>query len=284
MIADKDTDFIYLSDLLRTKNDFAVNCSCICDILNKHSIKYDFLKGTQDIWARDYMPIQVSEKKFVEFRYDPDYLQGIEKDQRNLKTYPDIVCQKHNIKTIKSGLIVDGGNVVKSHNTAIMTDKVFTENRYNFTKDEVQKKLIEILELEKLVIVPWFDKDEEDFCGHTDGYVRFIDDKTVLVNHIYQNKSSLINPLKKAGLKVEKLNFNVKKENENNWAYLNFLQTKDIILIPKLDAEEDEQALSQLSEYFSDYASNNRIIFIPNMLPIIKEGGALNCISWTVKT
>lgn len=284
MIADNQTNKIYFSEWLKRESAFNPICGYIEKELKSREIPFEFLKGTNDIWARDYMPIQVSENNFVEFRYDPDYLQGVKKGKRDLKTYPDIVCQEHNIKTIKSGLIVDGGNVVKSKKIAIMTDKVFTENRYNFTKDEVQKELIEILELEKLVIVPWFDKDDEDFCGHTDGYVRFIDDKTVLVNHIYYNESSLINPLKKAGLKVEKLNFNVKREDENNWAYLNFLQTKNIILIPKLDADEDEQALSQLSEYYSDYASNNRIIFIPNMRPIIKEGGALNCISWTIKT
>ena len=39
------------------------------------------------------MPIQATENSFIEYRYDPDYLQGNsdEKETRELKIYPDIV-------------------------------------------------------------------------------------------------------------------------------------------------------------------------------------------------
>jgi agmatine/peptidylarginine deiminase len=74
----------------------------------------------------------------------------------------------------------------------------------------------------------------------------------------------------------------VKKQNKNNWAYINFLQTKDLILLPKLGTDEDEQALKQISDFYSDYADKNRIVQV-EMNDIIALGGALNCISWTIK-
>ncbi len=282
MIADWQTDKIYFSEWLRKVQAFTPVCRFIEKELAARQVPFEYLQGTNDIWARDYMPVQVSADKFIEFRYDPDYLQGIAKYRRNYKTYPDIVCQKHTINTLKSGLIVDGGNVVKSGKTIIMTDKVFTENRYNFSKIAVMRELENLFETDKIVIVPWLEKDSDE-CGHTDGYVRFVDDDTVLVNHIYRNIASLLKPLQAAGFGIEKLHFDVKKEHRHNWAYLNFLQTRDLILVTQLGSDEDEQAFRQLSEYYSRYAATNSIVFVPGTIPILNEGGALNCISWTLK-
>ncbi|WP_240524937.1 agmatine deiminase family protein [Candidatus Sulfidibacterium hydrothermale] len=72
------------------------------------------------------------------------------------------------------------------------------------------------------------------------------------------------------------------KRNKRNWAYINFLQTKDLILLPKFEIDEDEQALEQIKRYYPDYAENDRIAQI-NMTKIVKYGGALNCITWTIK-
>ncbi|HYX08523.1 MAG TPA: hypothetical protein VE912_17465, partial [Bacteroidales bacterium] len=74
MIADFETDIVYFSDLLRTKAEFKDIFVKICGILNKYSIKYDFIRGTKDIWVRDYMPIQTGKSRFVQFRYEPTYL------------------------------------------------------------------------------------------------------------------------------------------------------------------------------------------------------------------
>jgi len=282
MIADWQAETIYFSEWLRKLQAYKPVCRFIENELTARHISYEFLQGTNDIWARDYMPVQVSDEKFIEFRFDPDYLQGTAKCRRNYKTYPDIVCHKHSITTLKSGLIVDGGNVVKSSNAVIMSEKVFAENRYNYSNRAVIDELENLFETDKIVIVPWLEKDADE-CGHTDGYVRFIDDDTVLVNHIYRNTSRLLKPLQLAGLRIEKLHFDMAREHRHNWAYLNFLQTRDLILVPQLGADEDEQALRQLSYYYSRYAATNSIVFVPGMLPMLDEGGALNCISWTIQ-
>jgi agmatine deiminase len=122
MITDAQTNFVYFSELLNSRPEFKAFSTQLTNILDKHKISYGFLPKTNDIWCRDYMPIQISEKKFIEYRYDPDYLQS--KKERSNKTYPDIVCDALQLKTIKTGLILDGGNVVKSSDKVILTDKV----------------------------------------------------------------------------------------------------------------------------------------------------------------
>ena len=59
------------------------------------------------------------------------------------------------------------------------------------------------------------------------------------------------------------MKFNVKKENIRNWAYINYLQTKDLILLPKLGIAEDVQAFDQFKELFPKYANKDKIILHP---------------------
>jgi agmatine/peptidylarginine deiminase len=140
--------------------------------------------------------------------------------------------------------------------------------------------LEELFEVEHVILIPW--PKVEDY-GHTDGMLRFIDEKTVLINKI-EKTSTIERRLKEHGLNWEYLQFNVKKPNEDlNWAYINFLQTKDLILLPKLNIDDDEQAFEQMKIFYPDYARNNRIAQV-DMTKIVKKGGALNCISWTIKS
>jgi len=275
MIADSQTNFVYLADTLQEKfPNFYIELE---KLLKEKGNEPKLLPNTNDIWARDYMPIQINDSKYIEYRYDPDYLQGIYKGYRNLKTYPDMVCDKLKLKTVKSDIIMDGGNFVKSSDCVIMTDKVIKENFFRYTKIDLLKKLCETFEVEKIVLIPW---DKLDDYGHSDGMVRFIDNSTVLINYLYKDDKTLINRIKQAGLKTEFIDFKVKKKDKRNWAYLNFLQTKDLILLPKLGIEEDAQAFEQIESFYPDYKGKIAQI---DMAEIIKLGGALNCITWTTK-
>lgn len=156
MISDNQTNKVYFSKLLRTDSKFAATCNEITKILDSFKVRYDFLEKTKDIWARDNMPIQVSDDKFVEYRYDPDYLQGTKEDDneeegREIKTYPDMVCDWLNLKTIKTDIVLDGGNVIKSKNCVILTDKIVTENQYWYDKTKLVKHLEELFEVEHVI-------------------------------------------------------------------------------------------------------------------------------------
>lgn len=279
MISDKDTNVVYFSELLKTDTRFSQTCQQIFEKLDSFGIIPELLPKTKDIWTRDYMPVQISDDKFVEYRYDPDYLQGTWKGSRDLKTYPDIVCDSIELKTVKTDIILDGGNVIKSKGCIILTDKIVYENRLLCNKTELIERLRATFEVEKVVLIPW-DKLEE--YGHADGMLRFIDDTTVLINQTYQPDKKLLGLLQQNGIKWEWLGYQVRKKDKRRWSYINFLQTKDFILLPKYDIDEDEQALEQINKYFSDYSNNGRVAQV-DMTDIVKYGGALNCISWTKK-
>jgi agmatine/peptidylarginine deiminase len=277
MIPDQDTNTIFFSDLLRTNPKYAGACNRITSVLDSFGVQYNFLPKTKDIWARDYMPIQISEDKFIEYRYDPDYLQGDQKKYRDLKTYPDIVCDTIGQKTIKSEILIDGGNVVKAKNCIILTDKIVYENRYLCNKTKLIKRLKDTFEVEKVILLPWYKREE---YGHADGVLRFVDDSTVLVHQIWKTEDKLIRELEINGLQIEWLEFSVSKTDKRNWAYINFLQTKDLILVPKLNIEEDQQAFEQICRHYASYAAKGRIVQV-EIPEVVKKGGALNCCTWT---
>ncbi len=279
MITDKETNTVYFSEKLKTDPRFSKTFKKIAAALKKAGIQPELLPETKDIWVRDYMPVQVERNKFIEFRYDPDYLQGTRKGYRNLKTYPDIVCDTIGLKTIKSNIILDGGNVIKSNNCVILTDKVVKENRLQYTKQQLIAILKDLFEVDHIVLIPW---DMLDEFGHADGMLRFIDERTVLVHEIYITNTVLNYRLKKAGLEVVPLKFDVRKKDKRNWAYINFLQTKNILLVPELGIDEDQQALEQISSCFSDYAKRKCIKQI-RVSDILQYKGALNCISWSIE-
>lgn len=284
MIADWQTNKIYFSETLKTK--FPKTYALLKRELLNLEQKSELLPKTNDIWARDFMPIQISNDQFIEYRYDPDYLQGTseERETRELKSYPDIVCNEINLQTIKSDLIIDGGNIVKSENTIILTDKIIWENERLYNENQIIDKIHTTFEVDNVILIPW---DEDCDFGHSDGMVRFINNDTILISGFYEQvdlefKKEVIKPLEQAKLNCEWLRCST-KEAESNIAYINFLQTKDIILVPSLNRkEEDEKAFEKISDCFPDYSNNARIRKI-DMREIVRQGGALNCISWTIK-
>jgi agmatine deiminase len=284
MITDAQTNFVYFSELLNSRPEFKAFSAQLTSILHKHNISYGFLPETNDIWCRDYMPIQISENKFIEYRYDPDYLQS--KKERSNKTYPDIVCDTLQLKTTTTGLILDGGNIIKASDKVILTDKVLIENMHQYKRDQVIIILKTLFEVNDIIFIPW-DRENEEY-GHADGMIRFIDKNKVLINGYFKEyhpkfKKAYFSALSDHNLEYTELNFNVPSPNENlNWGYINYLQMKDLLLIPQFGIEEDLQAFNQISHVFPEYAEKGLIETIDSSV-IIKYGGALNCLSWNIK-
>ena len=71
MITDQITNTIYFSHMLeQVCPDLYRSVSA----LKENGYPIEFFQGAKDMWARDYMPIQVAPDKFVAFKYLPDYL------------------------------------------------------------------------------------------------------------------------------------------------------------------------------------------------------------------
>ena len=123
MILDSDTNVIYFSELVLN----ILGGLGIVTRIRENNISVKFIPATVDIWARDYMPIQIDNQKFIGYEYCPDYLYP---NFSSRITNQARVCDKMGFDTFASGLIIDGGNVVKTSKGIIMADKVFNENSH----------------------------------------------------------------------------------------------------------------------------------------------------------
>lgn len=280
MITDNLTNTVYFSSLLTEK--CPVMNAHIVDALRKRDIPFSYLKGTKDIWCRDFMPIQIDGDRYVSYKYTPDYLQD-EIGQR-LQTNIEEVFQTNSNQlqpilqnSIASSLVLDGGNVVKCGDKVVMTDKVFEENK-DKTPQKVQRMLEKAFKCE-VVFIPW-DEQGEPF-GHCDGIIHYLGDNRVLMtNYADFDKSFATKFLQilERYFDVAILKYNVKRKHKRSWSYINFLQIGTLVLVPQLGIPEDEQALEQISSALPDC----EIVGIP-ALEAVRRGGALNCISWNIK-
>lgn len=276
MIPDSQTNFLYLADTLSQK--YPAFYERLEKVLRDYSIPFQLLPGTKDVWAVDFMPVQVRRKEFVQFVYNPDYLQTKE----DIKSISDTetICKKIGIETIKTNIQLDGGNVVKSSNKVIMTDKIFKEN-CSFAKASLIKELEALFETDQLFFVP---KQQYDYTGHSDGMLRFIDNDTLLVND-YQKESKWFREafgraIRKTGMNTIVLPYNPyenKSDDEANGTYINYLQMKKTVIVPVFNLKEDEAAVRKIEDVFK----GNRIVTI-EANEIAKDGGVLNCISWNI--
>ena len=247
------------------------------------------IRNTKDIWARDYMPIQIGENKFMRYKYYPDYLWKVESNRQYIT---------HNAKCnflkgkeiIDCNIVLDGGNVVVCGNKMILTEKVFAENAglspFEITKRIEQasgKQVIwnpvdphEVKEAER--------NNELPLC-HADGILHAIDEETILLSN-YQDydldyRAKLLERLSPY-FKIKEFGFGDKKS-DNSWIYINYLQVGKVVLMPILNEPADELAAEQLKEYLQ---VENIIKIDSNELTFNAAdhnvGGSLHCISWNV--
>lgn len=277
-VVDSLTDTVFFSDLLPER------CPTLYDSLDKilkdNDIDHRLLKNTNDIWCRDYMPIQTSEKRFVFYKYYPDYLLQTKYNQRTItdvSRIENIECLRQDGEVIDLDLVIDGGNVVRCDGKIVMTEKVFFENK-DKSRNDVQHLLEEAFECD-IIFLPW---DREEFMGHSDGIVHYAGDNRVLMTNYADfdaNYAQKFTKILEKYMEVIPLTYKVKRKHKRSWAYINFLQIGKLILVPQLGIPEDEQALQQIAEAMP----RCKVIGVP-ALEAVRKGGALNCISWNVAT
>lgn len=248
--------------------------SCWANIkqaLEENGISYGLLPNTKDIWARDYMPAYAN-GHYVSYVYNPDYLQS-EKNKKYITDNVEEVFDLSNDSVIKTKLVIDGGNVIMCGDKVIMTDKIFVENS-GLSKEEVVAEIESVFSA-KLVVIPW-DKEEE--YGHADGMVRFVSDNHVLINQYkdidLELRQKLIDALSPYFSKISELEYG-KASSQDSWAHINYLQVDNFIFVPQLGIMTDELAREQISKVFP----TSKIVPV-EVKGIVKNGGALNCVSW----
>lgn len=274
MVLEQQSNTVIVTNLLRKLHPGIYNT--IATTCNAHNIEVIEISGANDLWCRDFMPVQVQENKFVQFKFNPSYYQH--PSYRHLQTDVDKISFKVNGELTYSDIVLDGGNLCYHQNRAILTDKVFKDNSH-YSRQDLLKRLYYLLEVEEIIIIPAM---PYELTGHADGIIRFIDDKTVLLNDLIQVCSKTYwNKLRKvldskfeAILLPNDLHFN-KSVDDATGDYINMLIIQDLVFVPVYSAPTDEAALNIIKEYFNDH------ILIPiqcNKLAV--EGGALHCATW----
>lgn len=276
MIPDNKTNFLYLADTLPKK--YSNFYSQFEEILNQCNIIFKLLPQTKDVWAVDYMPIQIDKSKFVRFVYNPKYLRS----KKYLKTISDVdaICEQIGIETVKSNIILDGGNVTRTTDKVIMTDRIFIDNS-NYERKQLIKDLQEHFLVDKLFLIP---EQPKDFTGHSDGMVRFIDEHTVMINDYRKEKEEFKQAFEIAihntGLDYIKIPYNPYNNdnyNQANGDYINYLQMGKSVIIPTFGISEDEKVVKQFELLFP-----GKTIATVDGNQIANDGGILNCITWNI--
>ena len=278
MITDEETNTLFLADTL--SKYYPVFNKSFENVLKECSINCIVLPETKDVWAVDYMPIQVDLQKFVRFDYHPKYLKT--KQELNSISDAERIYEGIGIKTIQSDLVVDGGNVIRARDRVIMSERIFDENP-GYSRSKLIKALRELLEVDDLFLVP---VQPSDFTGHADGMVRFLNSDTVIIND-YQKESTSFRrafetAIKDSGLNYVTIPYNPysnKNDDQANGCYINYLQMEGLFIIPVFGMKEDEEVVKIFEELFS-----GQIIKTVESNEIAHKGGLLNCVTWNIRT
>ena len=277
LLTDSDTDAVYFSNYLpKVCPNLYKNLK---QILKDNGVDCRLLKYTEDIWCRDYMPIQTGDNRFVSYKYFPNYLNDAENRKfiTNVKKVGNVDFLKWSDNVVDLDLIIDGGNIVKCGNKIVMTEKVFVENK-NKSRDDVQKMLTDAFQCE-IVFIPW---DREEIYGHSDGVIHYLGGNRVLMTNYEQFDADMAKKFRQVldeHFDVVGLKYDVETLNDNSWAYINYLQIGKLVLVPQLGIPEDRQALQQIEDLLPEC----NVIGVPDAMEAVEKGGALNCISWNIK-
>lgn len=278
MMHDRDTNIVFLSKWLREEHpQFFARFTAL---MSEVGIPWDILKYTNDYWARDYMPVQLEDSVFVKYRYHPDYLLRTAKDRETI-TNCSRACKCLGISCRETDIVLDGGNIVPCGDYIVMTNKVFAENGRPMNDAALLMELKEVFGHE-VIIIPWH-KTKDDEYGHADGLIKYIGGNRILMGNHRESQpeeaEAIRRELERHGFEVKELKFDVRHPRKSlNWAYINFLQVGDVIILPTFGIPEDKQAREQIQAAFPDCK-----IFGLRTNEIAPEGGALHCLTWNIK-
>ena len=116
MIQDNQTNMVYLAHGL---SHYVSVCGNLLEALHREHIHAEFLPHTssyKQVWARDYMPIQLEKTLFFFYEYWPDYLLGYDGYIPNVL---EIIDHLH-LGRIPVDYVLDGGNIVKCGDKVII--------------------------------------------------------------------------------------------------------------------------------------------------------------------
>lgn len=274
-------DYVFFSENLKRYYPKVYNE--LTEILSKHDVYYGILKGTADYWCRDFMPVQVDNNFFVQFRYHPDYLEELRDYETPTETSVQLAKTFIPHSSIRiSSIVADGGNftfgAIKNRRytpVIVMTEKIFIENP-DMDRKYLVSQLEELFPNHKFLFLPW---DRNDTCGHTDGILHAVGNNKVLVNLKLYPDDIAAKMRSELETHFKVIDLELSYYHSMSWAYINMIHTQDVIIVPGIGLSTDEEALRHIKKLFPEYKGK---IYQVQMQSMVKRwGGALNCLSWT---
>lgn len=274
MVIDSQTNKVYFSSLL--PETCPKLWSELQKVLRDNHVDTALLTCTNDIWCRDFMPIQIAPDEMVFYEYNPDYLQKTKKYITSTKMLANMFLRVMPKVTIMYlDLIIDGGNVVKCGDTIVMTEKVFHENS-KYSREGIEEYLRYAFDCD-IMFLPW---DKSEKYGHSDGIIHYLGDNKVLLTNYDDFDSDYYHQFKtilEQKFEVIPLHYPVTNKHKDNWCYVNYLQIGNLVIVPQLGIPEDEMAIEQIQKVLPDA----KVVGV-SATEAVKDGGALNCLSWNI--
>lgn len=283
-----------MSESLATRHPTVVRQ--ITDALARERLSWKFIAGS-NIWVRDFLPLQVG-SRFVKFAYRGygESAHGSIDTNKELRVPPDTWEWFEEYGAIqRSTLRLDGGNVQRDGETAIISEIVFEHNP-RYTRTQILDQLEKALEA-RIVIVP---VEPDDDIGHTDGMLHQIPGTKQVLVHDYSAGTrayqryhrKLMLALEDAGLnpfplpweypsrpRLTERAFRRRFPHADTfnpaWGYYgNFSVIGHLVLVPVFGIAMDETVLNMLMAYFPGFT-----IAPVDCSDLSMEGGLVNCVT-----
>lgn len=252
-----------------------------------------------DVWCRDYGPLFVKHRETGElavtdwgFNGWGDKFGPYDLDNQ----IPTRIAESLNLRRFEGGMILEGGSIEQnSLGQMLTTEAVLLNPNRNpeLSKGEIEHLLCAGLGMNEIF---WLSSgiEGDDTDGHIDDIARFVDDQTLVIsrerdgrsiNHriLAENRDRLADFRLPDGSRPEIIDIDLPEACEvPDWrlpvlpaSYVNFLILNEAVLVPVFGQEKrDRNAVGLLGELFRD-----RDIVPINALDIVREGGAIHCIS-----
>ncbi len=252
-----------------------------------------------DVWCRDHGPLFVKHRETGEiavtdwgFNGWGDKFGPYEQDDQ----IPSRIAETLGLPRFVGGMILEGGSIEQNSLGQLLTTEavLLNPNRNpHLSREEIEERIKSFLGMDEIFwLASGIEGDDTD--GHIDDIARFVNDSTLVIsretdggnpNHrvLAENRERLGDFRLPDGSRPEIVEIDLPEACQvPGWrlpvlpaSYVNFLILNDAVLVPIFGQEKrDRNAVGLLGELFA-----GREIVPIHALDIVREGGAIHCIS-----
>lgn len=237
-----------------------------------------------DTWIRDFAPVSCSEgyAKFTFNGWGGKYAAGLD----NIVTIP--VLESLGLDVHNQSFVCEGGALETNGKQLLMNSNCVVDNSRNpdLDIDEITPLVQKLLGIDDVIWLHDICLSGDDTDGHIDTIARFCNEETLIYsgpNNSHPD-AEILNKLEEQVKDIcEQRNWQAKSLPSPVYkskidrrtlpcTYANFLICNKVVFVPTYGIEEDDAALAQIGEAFSDY----KIVPI-RCEALLEQHGSLHC-------